>query len=89
MIESKLITFNKWQDYSYKLENQILESHHIRCALTSLIKHINNNISFDFDPIIIIQFKIKFDTNQIRSVSFVQTVKFSEFNDLILIFIEF
>nr|QWO71395.1 DNA polymerase [Termitomyces sp. K1Ag] len=89
MRKSKLITFNKWQDYYYKLKNQILESHHIRSALTSLFNHINNHISFDFDPIFIIQFKIKIDTNQIRSISFVQTVKFSEFNDLLLIFIEF
>lgn len=87
MEQSKIITFNKWQDFYYKLDNKILESHHITSALTCLYKQINNHISFD--PIIIIQFKIKFDINQIRSVSFVQTIKLSEFNDLSLIFIEF
>nr|QWO71398.1 DNA polymerase [Termitomyces sp. T32] len=89
MILPKLITFNKWEDFYYKINNQILETHHIRCAISSLFKHINSQIPSDFDPIIIIQFKIKFDTNQIRSVSFVQTLKLSEFNDLSLIFIEF
>jgi len=38
---------------------------------------------------IIIQFKIKIDNNNIRSISYLQTIKLKEYNDLIDIFIYF
>src|SRR5271168_531804 len=70
------ISFNKWHDFYFKLESQLL-SDKLKCELENK------------DPLILIQFKIKIDNNNNRSISFLQTVKFDELDDLIDIFTEF
>lgn len=64
------IIFNKWIDYYYKLDNQLLSQHHIFSALNLFFE---NFLNLSLDQIILIQFKIKFD-NQFRSVSYLQTI---------------
>lgn len=86
---TNILTVNKWQDYYYKLDNKLLDNHHIISALNSLFKYLDFLSTFDSEPIIIIQFKIKLDNNQFRSISYLQTVKRSEIEDLLEIFIEF
>lgn len=90
---TNLLTLNKWHDYYYKLDNNLLFEEHIISALTSLFNKLDNPSLFPLkrwsDSIIIIQFKIKFDSNQFRSVSYLQIVKLTEFKDLLEIFIEF
>lgn len=71
-------TYNKWIDDYFKLENNLLSRHHIISGLNSLFNNLSN---LSLDQIILIQFKIKFD-NQFRSVSYLQTVKLREFNEL-------
>lgn len=84
------IVFNKWNDYYYKINNQILTHQHIAASLRSLFTSlvlVNSNtpkISY-----ILIQFKIKIDDYNIRSISYVQTVIIDQLEDLIDIFIEF
>jgi hypothetical protein len=82
---TNLLTLNKWHDYYYKLDNKYLSEHHIISALTSLFKMFDN---LSLDTIILIQFKIKFDNNQFRSVSYLQTVRLTEFKELLEVFIK-
>ena len=77
---------NKWFDYHYKLDNQILYDFHIANAINSLFE---NFMDLSRENFISIQFKIKLSSNQYRSVSYLQTVKLSEKEDLIEIFKEF
>lgn len=83
------IKFNKWEDFYYELDALILGRLHIERAVTSLYKFLKLHYVLEPDYLILIQFKVKLDQNQIRSISYLQMVKFSEFNELLEIFIEF
>ena len=80
------IPFNKWQDFYFKLENNLLLEHHILFALNALFKTL---IKFPLDSRIVIQFKFKFYNFHFRSISYIQIVKLTEFNDLSELFTEF
>ena len=80
------IPFNKWQDFYFKLENNLLLEQHILFALNALFKTL---INFPLDYRIVIQFKIKFYNFHFRSISYIQIVKLTEFNDLSELFTEF
>lgn len=81
------LTFNKWIDYYYKLENQILTERHIIDALFSLFEIFPSSI--EDNSLILIQFKIKFLDNNYRSISYLQSVTINDLNELKDIFIEF
>jgi|SRR5271168_55592 len=82
------ISFNKWHDFYFKLESQLLSDKLINHSLTLLWDKLKCELE-NKDPLILIQFKIKIDNNNNRSISFLQTVKFDELDDLIDIFTEF
>jgi DNA polymerase type B, organellar and viral len=82
----KYTTINKWIDYYYNLENTIITNNSINLALFSLF-HILNKLSANH--YILIQFKIKTTSGHYRSISYVQTIKLSDFELLSETFIEF
>ena len=78
---------SKWKDFYFNIENNIVSNIHINNALNSFFKDILANLNKN--RIFLIQFKIKTDSELIRSISYVQTVQISEFNILYDIFTEF
>ena len=76
-----------WVDYYFKINSIIIPDLHLKNALNKFYKEKIFNL--DKDTTIVIQFKIKIDDKTIRSISFLQTVKVSEFNELFEIFKEF
>lgn len=82
---------NKWLDYSYDLNNQILSNQHITKSLSNLHELLLNSNVLTENSVILIQFKIKIDIKTIRSISYIQTVTLSkkDLSDLNEIFIEF
>lgn len=83
---TKINIFNKWLDYHYDLDNKILSDNQIANAINSLFESF---VDISLETYISIQFKIKLTNNQYRSVSYLQTVKLTEKEDLIEIFSEF
>jgi|SRR5277367_1761101 hypothetical protein len=78
----------KWQDFYFKLENQLMTEDLIKQSLLLLYKKISSDLYNYRDYFILIQFKIKIN-NSYRSISYLQTIKFEEFFDLEDIFLEF
>jgi len=75
-------------DYYFKINSIIIpDIHHLKNALDKFYKEKIFNL--DKDTTIVIQFKIKIDEKTFRSISFLQTVKVYEFNELFEIFKEF
>jgi hypothetical protein len=66
------IILNKWTDFYYKLDVQIITNIQILNALDSLFKSFSN---IPKESIILIQFKIKIENNQFRSISYLQSIK--------------
>ena len=66
--ENKNIFYNKYQDFKYPLENEILQFHHIENALTVFWKIIENLNELN---IIQIQFKIQSGKKVKKSISYV------------------
>lgn len=83
---NKTLNRNRWIDFYFKLENQWLSQDQIHFALNDLFSLFNK---LALNTIILIQFKIKYDGNQFRSISYLQTIKLSEFSELLEIFTEF
>ena len=81
-----ITTLNKWFDYHYNLTNAILSNEQIKLAVNSLFENFS---CLSQDTFISIQFKIKSDKNEYKSVSYLQTVKLIERENLIDIFNEF
>jgi hypothetical protein len=79
---------NKWQDFYFKLENQLMTEDLIKQSLLLLKNKIMSELPNYIDYFIFIQFKIKIN-NSYRSISYLQTIKFEEFFDLEDIFLEF
>jgi len=71
---------NKWIDYYFKINSIIIPDLHLKNALNKF--YIEKNFNLEKDTTIVIQFKIKIDDKTFRSISFLQTVKVSEFNEL-------
>jgi len=71
---------NKWIDYYLKINSIIIPDLHLKNALNKFYKEKIFNL--DKATTIVIQFKIKIDEKTFRSISFLQTVKVSEFNEL-------
>lgn len=87
--------FNKWDDFSYKLNSQIISEITIKDSLLQFNKiissyndhfliHSNNNNSFKLAII----FKIKTVNNQYRSISNLQIINIEDFDKLNKLFIE-
>jgi len=81
------IIFNQWIDYNYKLDNQILTERYISDALFSLFENLSYSIKDN--SLILIQFKIKFEDTQYRSISYLQSITINDLDELNDIFIEF
>jgi hypothetical protein len=79
---------NKWQDFYFKLESQLMTEDLIKQSLLLLYQKIRSDLPNYRDYFILIQFKIKIN-NSYRSISYLQTIKFEEFFDLEEIFLEF
>lgn len=73
--------------YYFKINSIIIPDFQLKNALDKFYKEKNFNL--DKDTAILIQFKNLIDKKTIRSISFLQTVKISEFNELFDIFKEF
>jgi hypothetical protein len=73
--------------YYFKINSIIIPDFQLKNALDKFYKEKIFNL--DKDTAILIQFKILIDKKTIRSISFLQTVKISEFNELFDIFKEF
>ena len=70
-MNKQILIFNKWHDYFFKLDNNLLSNHHSFIALKSLFDIL---LCLSLHQIILIQFKFKFE-NRFRSVSYFQTIK--------------
>jgi len=84
------ITLNKWTDYYYGLYPQIITNITITNSITTFTNSLkDNNISGGSK--ILIQFKIKIEENNFRSISYLQSINFNqnEIDELIEIFIGF
>lgn len=91
---------NKWIDFSYKIDSQILTDNQISLALDSfnyqellpLLESYNKSYA-DTDTRdnlkLLIIFKIKTVNQQRRTISYMQTLGISEFNQLYEIFSEY
>lgn len=89
---------NKWIDFSYKIDSHILTNNQISLALDSLnsqellplleLYNKDNLASRDNLKLLII-FKIKTVNQQRRTISYMQTLGISEFNQLYEIFSEY
>ena len=79
---------NKWIDFTYPLQNKILLIDHIKDALKILFEQFNNYSEMN-NHYIQIQFKVQLNNGLYRSISYVQTVKLNDFNQLLDSFIEF
>lgn len=86
MINTNNIIFNKWTDFYYELDPQIITKNKIIAALSKLYSELNQ---LSNDLTILIQFKIKIDNNNFRSISYLQSINIDQFNELKDIFIEF
>ena len=81
---------NKWLDFSVTLTNKILTEANLWMALSKfynsiIIPLMNKGINYT----LLIQFKIKTDSNIYRSISYIQRVNFNDFDKLFQIFLEF
>lgn len=79
---------SKWENYKYKIYGNIITDNIIEESINSL-KYYLNSFNFNGNQTIIIQFKINYNDNSIRSISYLQTIKISDMNILIDIFKEF
>lgn len=82
-----IISLNKWYDYTYKINDQILLAEHIEYAVKNFWLQIVEQIE-DYQYILI-QFKLKTIESEYRTVSYVQTINKNDLDDLILIFKEY
>jgi len=84
---------NKWQDFIYPLQNQLLQIHHLSNALIELWKLFNQGPSLkggrDENNLIQIQFKVQLHNGLTRSISYVQTINKNDYNLLLDSFKEF
>ena len=84
-MNKNFIALNKWIDFEYKVNNNFITDQIIQLALTELFNKFSH---LSKDNFILIQFKIINLSLEYRSISKVQTIKLSELNKLIDIFIE-
>ena len=85
-MNKNFIALNKWIDFEYKVNNNFITDQIIQLALTELFNKFSH---LSQDNFILIQFKIINLSLEYRSISKVQTIKLSELNKLIDIFIEY
>jgi hypothetical protein len=69
-----------WNDYNYKIENQILSHLRIEDSLDKLYNEIGHLI--DDEHYLQVILKVKFNDTSIRSITYLKTIKQVEFNDL-------
>jgi hypothetical protein len=78
---------NIWKDFRFVISDLFINNRIIEKAIISFYN--KNLLNLDEDCFIIIQFKVKLDNSEIRSISYIQTVQIKELNLLIEIFQEF
>ena len=85
--------FNKWYDFSYNLNSQLISENTIKDSLSQFYKIISslnedylNKSNNSFKLAII--FKIKTVNNQYRSISQLQIINIEDFNKIIKLFIQ-
>jgi hypothetical protein len=89
-MKNTIITLNKWNDFYYGIHSQIITNINITNAIITFTDHlIYNNIPKDSK--LMIQFKIKIEENNYRSISYLQSIilNFKEIDELKEIFIGF
>jgi hypothetical protein len=92
-MQTNQIKLNKWYDYSYNLDSQLVSDIHITLALDFfkrflLLSSIEKGIINDNLKLLIF-FKIITTNNQKRTISFMQTIDLKDFSQLYQLFIEF
>jgi hypothetical protein len=88
------LTINKWYDYYYDIEGQIITANVINKSLISFKSYLFksellNNKSLHNNRKIIILFKVKTINNQIRTISYMQTIEIKDLDSLNKLFIEY
>ena len=93
MKQKQNLQFNKWNDFSYKVNNQLITENIIKESLLFFKNSISffheQNLEYTNNPLkLAIIFKIKTINNQYRSISHLQVIDFIDFNKLNKLFIE-
>jgi hypothetical protein len=87
MNNSKILNIGVWIDYYKPLQNQLLINPMIEGSLYEFLVNIANHL--DDKQKFHIQFKVKFNDNLYRSISYLQIADKNDYNDILSIFIEF
>jgi hypothetical protein len=90
MTQRNHYTYNKWYSYYFTLDRVALIILNEKC-LSLALKSLWNNLqeTFDSNTLISIQFKVRYEIGVYRSLSYIQTVKLNEYEELLELFIEF
>lgn len=87
MNNSNILKIGVWNDYYKSLQNQLLINPMIEGSLYEFWENIASHL--DEKQKFHIQFKVKFDDNLYRSISYLQTADKNDYNDILSIFIEY
>nr|YP_009739474.1 DNA polymerase 2 [Tricholoma saponaceum]QIC20318.1 DNA polymerase 2 [Tricholoma saponaceum] len=87
MNNSNILNIGVWNDYYKPLQNQLLINLMIEGSLYEFWENIANHL--DDKQKFHIQFKVKFNDDHYRSISYLQTADKNDYNDRLSIFIEF
>ena len=86
-LSRSIIVNGKWNDFNYILDNKLLTIHHI----TDAVKLFQETISpyLEDRQLMKVQFKVQEESGNYKSISYIQTIDKSQFDDLSTIFITF
>lgn len=85
------LTLNKWNDYNFNLDSQIITENLIKRSLSSLQSYIFSSSTLPVSKSLklLILFKVKTINNQYRTISYMQTIDIKDFHLLNQLFIEY
>jgi hypothetical protein len=84
MNNSNILNIGVWNDYCKPLQNQLLINPMIEGSLYEFWENIANHL--EDKQKFHIQFKVKFNDNHYRSISYLQTADKNDYNDIINIY---
>jgi hypothetical protein len=90
MTNNKNLSFNKWLSFKYPVENNLFTKSTIKLSLLKFKEQVLNQYLLENpDHTLLILFKIKTANKQYRNISYLQTIKLSEFDVLEKLFQEY